>query len=176
MDDRMTISITLKPHLVEYMRCKLNEEQPYATKRNLIGVMLRPFLMVRPQDAVDLPRTGETITFQLPMYDDLNVRNGTVWISPENQGHFERLLDAHFKDLFYSYVDDKVRYLRQEHTAKGAIKKSILQFCSDYNLRFSDVTYDMLKKAYYRRALKGVRRPPFFSSKLSLPCPLLFLL
>ena len=175
MDDRMTISIRLKPHLQEYVRCKLNEEQPYVTKRNLIGVLIRPFLEVSP--AGEQPAPGpDVMILQLPMYDDLNVRNGTVGITADNNAAFERILDAHFKDVFYTYIDDKVRYLRQEHTAKGAIKRSILQFCSDFGINFDNMTYDMLKKAYYRRSQRGVRKPPFFSSKVSLNCPLFFLI
>jgi hypothetical protein len=175
-DNRPTITIKLKPNLHEFIKRKLDEED-YATKLNIVGTIIRPFLSIRPVGTdPDLTTGPEYITLRLPYFDDLNIRNGTVYMSDENQKHFEKILDAHFKELFYNYVDDKVRYLRKEYTTKGAIKKSILQFCSDYNLSFDTVTYDMLKKSYYRRRKKITKKPPFFSSMLSLNCPLFFLI
>lgn len=176
-DLRPTITIKLKPHLQEYLRCKLQEEELLATKRNIIGVMMRPFLEVGRNEKDPINREDPlAITFYLPYFDDLNIRNGTVFISETNQANFERILAAHFKDLFFNYVDDKIRYLRKKHTAKGAIKKSILQFCSDYSISFNALTYDMLKKAYYRRGKNGPKQNIFFSSKMSLICPLLFMI
>lgn len=174
---RPTVTIKLKPHLQEYLRCKLQEEEILATKRSLIGVMLRPFLEIRPKGtAPDFSCGDNFMTFRLPKFNDLNVRNGTVYISKENQDQFERILDAHFKDMFFSYLDDKVRYMREQHTSKGAIKKCILQFCADFHISYNRVTYEMLKKAYYRRSTEQAEKRSFFSSKLSLTCPLLFLI
>jgi len=171
---RPTITIRLKPHLQEYLRCQLTVD---CTKRNFVGVLIRPFLQTRPSDQGPEFNDGpEYMTFDLPYFDDLNVRNGNVWISEENQRNFERILDAHFRELFFQFIDDKVRYLRKEHTPKGAIKKSILQFCADNNLSFNRTTYDMLQKSYYRRTAGHTKKPPFFSSKLSAVCPLLFLI
>ena len=176
-DSRPTLTIKLKPHLQEFLRCKLNEEALLATKRNFIGITIRPFLEVGRDPLPPISRQDPlSVTFQLPNYNDLNVRNGTVFMSEDNQAHFERILDAHFKDLFFSFVDDKIRYLRKETTAKGAIKKSILQFCSDYSISFNSITYDMLKKAYYRRSKMTLKPRKLFSSNLSLTCPLLFML
>jgi hypothetical protein len=172
--ERPTITIKLKPHLQEYLRCKMADD---ATLRNFVGVLMRPFLEIRPNGiAPDFSDTPDRMTFNLPCFDDLNTRNGNVWMSEDNQRNFERILEAHFRELFYSYLDDKVRYLRKEHTPKGAIKKSILQFCSDNNLSFNRTTYDMLQKSYYRRTRGHTKKPPFFSSKLSSICPLLFLI
>jgi len=176
-DCRPTITIKLKPHLQEYLRCKLNEEDLPATKRNIIGVIMRPLLSVGRDPMLPVNREDPlAITFYLPSYNDLNVRNGTVFMTEDNQAHFERILEAHFKDVFFSYIDDKIRYLRKQHTAKGSIKKSILQFCSDYSISFTSITYDMLKKAYYRRSKIESKSIKLFSSKLSLNCPLLFLI
>ncbi len=176
-ESRPTVTIKLKPHLQEYLKCKLQEEEILAIKRSLIGVALRPFLEIRPRAiAPDFTSGKNFITFQLPKYDDLNVRNGTIYISKANQENFERILDAHFKDMFFSYLDDKVRYMRNDNTSKGAIKKCILQFCADFHISYNRMTYEMLKKAYYRRSIGQAEKRSFFSSKLSLTCPLIFLI
>ena len=176
-ESRPTITIKLKPHLQEFIRCKMMEDEMSASLRSFVGVVIRPFLQVRPDDvAPEFPCGPGYMTLPLPYFDDLNVKNGNIWMSPENQINFERIIDGHFRELFFNFVDDKVRYLRKEHTGKGSIKKSILQFCSDYNMSFNSTTYDMLQKSYYRRRNNITRKPPFFSSKLSAICPLLFLI
>lgn len=175
-DIRPTITIRLKPGLHEFLQRNLADDD-LASRRNFIGTLIRPFLSIRPVGVPPVFPVGDDyISIRLPAFDDLNVRRGTVYMSEENQKHFENILDRHFKEIFYNYVDDKVRYMRKEHTAKGAIKKCILQFCSDYNLSFDKTTYDMLQKSYYRHRQKMSEKHPFFGSKLSAICPLFFLL
>ena len=176
-ESRQTITIRLKPALHEFLRRNLQDDDQVASCCNFIGTLVRPFLSLRPEKtAPEFPSGPDAITIKLPLYPDLDVRHGTVYMSPDNQKHFEKILDAHFKEVFYNFVDDKVRYLRKEHTKKGAIKKSILQFCSDYRLSFDSTTYEMLQKSYYRRVKNITKKPPFFTHKLSAICPLLFLI
>lgn len=176
MDTTPTVTIKLKPYLQEYLKCKLGE--PVTGNRTFVGVMLRPFISYLPANENPPLMKGENfITIEIPWYDDKNVSNNTIYVSPENQEAFERILSTHFNDVFFSYMDDKVRYMRQRHTAKGAIKKCILQFCSDYNISYNHMNYEMFKKKYYRRGTAPKKdNLSFFSGKLSLTCPLLFLL
>lgn len=170
------VTIKLKPYLQEFLRCKLHAEQEVPVKRNFIGTLLKPFLQVRPSDIAPEFHAGpEYITFQLPTYSDLEVRRGTVYVSEKNQAAFERILNAYFWDFFYTYMDDKVRYLGKEReSGYGVIKRCILQFCSDFDISFNDLNYDMMKKAYYRRRLLAEKKIQNSAKILSLTS-LLFL-
>ena len=42
---RPTITIKLKPHLQEFLKCKLREEASVASRKNFIGAILSPLLM-----------------------------------------------------------------------------------------------------------------------------------
>jgi hypothetical protein len=168
MAERQTITIKLKPWLQEFLICSL-QDHGVASKRNVIGAMLTPFLEYAPVDYTYHFLEGEEfITFELPDHiAGKNPRSGSLVVSHENQKNFERMLDVYFKDLFYNYIDDKIRYNRE-------IKKCIYQFCADYNLTFNNVSYEMLKKSYYRR--RKQKKTEKSSAKMSLRCPLIFLM
>ena len=169
MAERTTITIRLKPWLQEFLICSL-EDPAVASKKNVIGAMLTPFLEYAPSDYIVKMNKGEEyITFELPEHiAGKNARNGSLIVTEENQRNFERMLDVYFKDLFFNYVDDKIRY-------NSEIKKCIYQFCADYKLSFNNVSYEMLKKSYYRRRKKQ-KKTKKYSAKLSLSCPLIFLM
>jgi len=144
-EDRPTITIKLKPYLQEYLLCSLDTNR--ASRNNLIGKLLKPLLEVRPPDQIPVfPKGPEYITFVLPYYNDLWVKSN-LWVSKRNQEIFESYLEWHFKDLFYQYMDDKVRFYK-------SFKKCILQFCYDHNITFSHLNYELLKKNYYRKRVR----------------------
>ncbi len=144
-DNRPTISIKLKPYLQEYLFCQLNTDIAYKT--NIIGKLLKPLLEKRPKDVFPhLVDSYEYIQIKLPNNDDINI-NGNLWVSPKNQIIFEDFLEWHFKQLFYNYMNDKVRYNK-------SFKSTILQFCADHNFTFAHMNYDLLKKDYYRKRKK----------------------
>lgn len=186
MNTKQTITVKLKPYLQEYLQCKLSEPLT-ASKRNIIGIMIQPFLEARPRNETpQFPVGPDYITFELPISGNPNTRNGTLYVSEINQRNFEKILDAHFKDLFFSFADDKIRYTILEAGSNSArnpeIKSVILQFCADFNISFNNITYEMLKKSYYRRRMlleendNTLNKVKKFSTKLSLSCPLIFLI
>jgi hypothetical protein len=169
MTERQTITIKLKPWLQEFLTCSL-QDPTVASKTNIIGTLLTPFLEYAPADYVpDLHNTEETISFELPDHiANKNPKRGTLYLSEDNQKNFERVMDRYFKDLFYNYIDDKIRYNKQ-------IKTCIYQFCADYRITFNNVSYEMLKKSYYRRHDRQKKHKKT-GAKLSLMCPLIFLM
>lgn len=169
MAERQTITIRLKPWLQEFLVCSLHDPG-VASKKNVIGAMLTPFLEYAPCDYRPINGKGEEyISFELPDHiAGKNPKNSSLIVSDENQKNFERMLDLYFKDLFYNYIDDKIRYNRE-------IKKCIYQFCADYCITFNSVSYEMLKKSYYRRT-KREKKTKIISAKMSLSCPLIFLM
>lgn len=175
---RPTVTVKLKPYLQDFLRGRLNDKLS-ADSRNIIGVLIKPFLEFIPKDQKPtFPKNEQYITFELPYYDKLNTRHGTVYISDENQAHFQKSLECFVKELFFKYMDDKVRYdivVEGRLIRKGQIKNAILQFCADFNITFDNLTYDLLQKSYYRRRKKMGLTTNLFSSVLSLTCPLIFL-
>ena len=133
--------VKLKPYLQEFLKSELRGN--LASKRNIIGVILLPLLEKRPVDVPPfIPKGSEYIKFTLPFTKDKNIR-GDLWISPINQEMFERYLEWHFKQLFYHYMNDKVRYTH-------SFKRNILQFCADHDFTMTFINYEMLKKDFYR--------------------------
>ena len=167
---RQTLTIKLKPHLQEFLICKLADEASEASKKNLIGAILSPLIDYAPKDYVFEKLSGkEYITFELPdRLGGKDTRQRAVVISNKNQREFERILGIYFMDIFFQYVDDKIRYTSE-------IKKCIMQFCADYNISYNHINYERLKKAYYRRQ-KAQNRKNNFAVNLSLTSPLIFLL
>jgi hypothetical protein len=167
-DDRPTITIKLKPYLQEYLLCSLNTNS--ASRSNLIGKLLKPLLEVRPTGTIPVfPKGEQYITFVLPYYNDLWVKSN-LWVTERNQEIFESYLEWHFKELFFHYMDDKVRFYK-------SFKKCILQFCSDHNITFSYLNYELLKKDYYRKRLKRKTEKScsLFVSEMSPDCHCIFL-
>ena len=163
---RPTLTIQLKRPLQDYLRYVMNLEfdtpvdQPLiATKNSYLGRLVAPFLDYRPctENPLLPGKFPDCFTFGLPLYDEINVRRETAWISKKNQVNIQNIVEYHFRLHFRIYADDKVRYLREQHTPKGSIKKVIIDFCEQVNIHFDDVTYDMVSKAYYRARKKSLK-------------------
>lgn len=176
---RPTITIKLKPYLQDYLRGRLNDRLS-ADSKNVIGAYIKPFLECRPKTTTPVFSDDPAyITFELPFYHSLNTRNHSIYVSETNQAHFQAILESHFKDLFYQYMNDKIRYdilVDNKRVRRGQIKNVILQFCSDYDIPFNNMNYELLQKAYYRKRQKMGMKTNLFSSVLSLTCPLIFLI
>jgi len=170
-----SVAVKLKPYLQDFIRGFLNDDAVTASTRNFIGKFLKIFLQYSPKEFIpSLHHTDEYLVIELKYFSDssLDIR-GNVYMSEQNQKAFETLLDDFFKNLFYQYMSDKTRYNEE-------IKKCILDFCDFYNITYSGINYETLKKSYYRfreksggeMSKKGRKK----SGHLSLACPLIFLL
>ena len=160
--ERPSVTIKLKPYLQEYLLCELRTNM--ASKRNIIGILLQPFLEKRPQVFLHLFRMV-LITSLFYFHEKKKDIRGNLWVSPDNQQLFERFLEWHFKQLFFHYMNYRVNEYK-------SFKKAILQFCIDHEFTFSNINYEMLKKDYYRkRKRKNIEKsfpqtvPGFFESR-----------
>ena len=168
-----TVTVRLRPYLQEYLLCKMGNKVDGSLK-SFIGTIVRPFITYLPLGGdpyfykkLDGYKQEEYFEIELPFYDGINHRRGTVYMPESNFKDFERIISVHFWDLFYNYVDDKIRYNKR-------IKRVIIQFCTDYHITYNYVTYEMLKKSYYRRKKKN--KSNIFGVFSSLSCPCFFLL
>lgn len=146
-----TLTLRLRPHLREFLICKLQEESIYSSRKNIIGAILEPLLEYQPKDLSPQKSHPDDFVFVLPFkFNQLDTTNHTVYMSEYNQRIFSRILNLYFKDVFFNYIDDKVRYHNE-------IQKCIFLFCTDYNITFNRITFESLKKSYYRYRLKKKR-------------------
>jgi len=170
--DRPTLTIKLRPYLQDYIRFIMNAESQFpegdllcATKNSYLGKLIFPFLERMPPrakpnfqfDRYQKNQDGYNFTFALPYFDNFEVRRNTAWISLKNQQAIQQIVEAHFRLHFRFYADDKVRYRRDQHTAKGSIQAVVNEFCSQMNIRRDGITFDMISKAYYRARKKSER-------------------
>jgi len=147
-NERPTVTIRLKPYLHEFF---FTCPGKFATRKEFIGKILKVFIELRPPDQFPEFLEGpDVFEIMLPLYEDFNL-NSNFWISPDNHKLIAKILDRHFKDLFYAYMDDKVRFTK-------SFKKAILQFCSDYDMTYQSDYYETLKKDYYRDRKRFVKR------------------
>lgn len=171
-----TITIRIKRHLKEFLLSRL-QEPPSSSLRTMIGATIIPFIEPLPRGVVPCIGTGDDFVEIDLVY--LNSRfntdiRGARYISEQNQEHINRILEAHFEDLFFQYMDDKLRYdllIEGKRRNKGQLKLVILQFCSENKIPFNHLNYEMLKKKYYRRLKKELpsqSRNVFRSSLLFL--------
>jgi len=177
-ETRPTITIRLKRPLQQYIRYIMDLEFPtpideplVATTNSYLGILVEPFLAYRPVQENPLlpdPKNEELFTFGLPLYDKLNTRRNTVWISEKNQRYIQRHVEYHFRLHFRTYADDKVRYAQEMRSPKGSIQKTIIQFCNDVHINFDDVSYDMLSKAYYRARKKSIKYGTVGSKRMTI--------
>jgi hypothetical protein len=150
----MNITVKVrKPHLRDYIRYT---GQASTSTKHIVGALLAPFVELRPPDVKPVANFGaeeqvsiELVGTHMPN-GSVNYR-GVAYVSERNQQNFERALDRVFDCLFFSYVDDKVRY-------EVEMKKCILQFCSDHGITYDTDVYEMLKKRYYRERKKRAEK------------------
>lgn len=170
-----TVRIKLKPYLREFYTTQYGLAN-LSSRKNIFGLLLQKFVTYRPASApIDKPSID---TFELPLIsgEGYEARNGNAWVSPKNQEDLERILLAHFKTMYYAYMDDRVRVVRQNQ--EGTIKDCILGFCVDYGITPNTMNYETLKKAYYRHELlksqTAQKKTKKDNMELSRPCPLIF--
>ena len=164
-----SVYVKLRPYLQEYLICKSNNNLK-ASQTEFVGTIIRPFITLLPEGGDPFFFTklkdyhkDDYVEITLPNYRSKDIRNNTVYFPESNYKDFERIISVHFWDLFYNYVNDKIRYNKR-------IKRVIIQFCTDYNITYNRLTYEMLKKAYYRRKIKKSMESLTNFSSLSCPC------
>ena len=167
MENTFSIAIKLKPSLQEFIRGQQGNPV-VASRRTFFGKLVQVFLQQRPDDIQpEFGSAPDYITVELPYWNDVNVANGSLWIPPGEQVLLEQILDAYFKEVFLNYVNDKIRYtLLTPHgriVRRSRIKDAILQFCADYNMTYSSIQYEALKKRHYRNRKRCLPDDEFIS-------------
>jgi len=165
-----SVIIQMKPYLVEFAKCKMGNG--VFSNSEIITKIVKPFVRRMPKNYnhIQVKPGADILEIPIPLISDLYVGDNKIYIAPCDHQNIARIFEAHFNDTLFSYVNDKVRY-------NAELKKCFLQFCSDYNISWEYVNYDMMKKKYYRFNKKKIEKNSFSSSfrvpNLSLILPFL---
>jgi hypothetical protein len=171
----LVVSVKIKPWLKEFLECKLGDPVP-ASKQNWVGAMIGPLVKYTPEDYKPEKYPDEqTLRIEIPrdmaptaMRSDL----GNIYVNQEGQIRFEYGVASLFKDELFHYLDDKIRYNVRHRSSN--MKACIYQFCIDHHVRFDNITYENLKKMYYRQRKKR-EKENIKGRLMSLAGPLIFL-
>lgn len=149
----MIVTVKIKPWLKEFLMCRFGDPVQ-ANSKNFPGIIISPLVEYTPDDYTPerYPPT-ESLDIEIPRDLAINAPrsdSGNIYISKDNQVRFEKGVAVIFKDEFFYYLDDKIRYLSKERIRSSNMKDSIYQFCIDNKVRFNSLTYENLKKMYYR--------------------------
>ena len=174
------IKVRLKPYLKEFLTGLYCVEIIPASQKNLVGQFICPLMEVQPKvsdlnkykNEIENTKDERTQMFLLKKINQINsfynssVRTDLVidlmlherflyktYISINNQIIFESMVNEFFVNLFFNYIEDRMR-LSMQNNINLQIKDAILQFCSDYRICFNAMNYDTLKKKYYRKTLE----------------------
>jgi hypothetical protein len=147
----MTCTIKLKPSLQEFVRCAYLSGESRATAADTFGKLIKPWLSLPPRGYVPVASTSpDDFTFELPRYSDKNTAHN-FYIYPQGQAYIATMLDSMFRTQLNLHLDSML-----SKCPTLQIKDAIYDYCYAYGISFQSVTYEALKKSYYRyRKEKG---------------------
>jgi len=145
--EAIPIKIPVQNYLKKYLLHEMGPEPIRVSNKDRFGAFLQLLLKrnaairhsyTEPQEAV--------IEFQLPW--DSKKRNG--WqVTGEAAHRFKQFVREDFYRSLKNYVDAATLY-----TTGLLIREAIEEFMDLYNLNYHDITYEALKKHYYRARKK----------------------
>lgn len=148
----MITEISVKSYIKDFIVYTQGGKHPIrASKRNLLGRLVYIFSSKVPEDCHYHPndisehRKLEIDIGFLGNHNQLRKDpNYYFYIPRDKQRIIEDIFNSYFFELFYSYID------QNRSAFKMQIKESIEKFCFDRDISFDNITYEALKKAYYR--------------------------
>ncbi len=174
--DLTTVSVKVHPALREYILAINGGSDIIFPKwgGRLYGLVAM-YLMNVPSDYIPTPASGRSDEIRIVLHS----ANKKTWSYAKS-----RLFEVH--PLFVAYLSETGQRVIAEHLMEGfkqtyraymegalnnnpdlSIKESIEEFCNDYNISLEHVTYDMLRKDWYRyriRKEEDPSRPLIFTS------------
>mgnify|MGYP000264548601 CR=1 FL=1 len=159
MKKKAEICIPVLPHLMNYVREELqrtNKELVFDAN-SAFGAFFMALVDTSPQKPKP-PADDNYITFSIPLRDELGKkydgRSTFLTISDCNVKRFNELIDYLMRKELFTRLD--VVHERGEAMRKGGkMKAEIEAFIEKYNYPEAELTYERLKKAYYRYRKSG---------------------
>jgi hypothetical protein len=167
MSNGITATIRLESHLQLFYGSTSGDAVLLDRKKKYFNFIIHSALELR-QDVLPKKYSGdEYYTFELPLYSDKDIRNGSYIIPEKYFNYIENLLEFIFDASFLNHI-----------AACNVLQEAIYGFANLHGMPVSDKLFEMLKKRYYRDRKKSglnVRRNENLYTKnpnnLSLICP-----
>ena len=143
--------IKLNPYLQEYFICRYNNNVKCDSK-SIIGVVVHEFLKYLPKGSTPVFERGDcflNVTIGHTT-DKVNTR-GNIFISSIDQQKICRLLNVHFKESFFTYMDG---YVAGNGMKIGVLNNAMLSFCEMNMITYNRINFELLTKSYYRHRLR----------------------
>jgi len=147
--------ISMPPHLQEFLKSSQKQEEPVASSKNFFGALVEPLLEYRPKE-IEFKCQDKQLCIRIQIPQNLGKKNtrGNIFISTKNEKQITKQLQKVFDEIFFNYVQDKIRSTNQ-------IKATIENFIEHYNIPLEHISFDSLKKKYYRQRLARIKPNSF---------------
>lgn len=168
----MTVPVKVNPALREYILCTNGgSDIVFPDYKESLWVMLKSRLSLIPSDYKPFPHGPNPgyIRVALPSNNHLdpsfNIQANRVieanplfrcHLSEEDQAAIEKFLMKGFKKTFRDFMTGAITVTDGEASIKLAIDK----FCNLYHLTMESITYEMLRKDWYRYRNREARGEP----------------
>lgn len=148
----MIIEISVKSYIRDFIIYLNNGQHPVeVSKRNSLGRLVYIFSEKVPEDCrlvttdISSRRKLELDVGFLGSKNQLRKNPDYYFYIPrEKQRVIEDIYNDVFFELFYNYVDQNREMFEKQ------IKESIEKFCFEREISFDNITFEALKKSYYR--------------------------
>jgi hypothetical protein len=154
----MTCTIKLKPSLQEFVRCAYLGGGNRVSASDTFGKLIKPWLSLPTRGSDVMPMANQeasqdSFTFELPRYSDKNT-DYNFYISPRGQAYIATMLDAMFRMQLNIHLDSIL-----PRCPSLQVKQAIYDYCYSYGLSLEHISYESLKKSYYRyRSEKKIKK------------------
>jgi len=151
MPSETTITIQLKPYLIDWLRARYLEYPLVATKKNIMGTFIKYFLTKTPFDWVPEPRSSSSCDILLPYDISINV-TGSVYVPPRENAILERMIEEMFNDNYFRFIEDNyIPRTERPSLFKNGVKDLTEKYMQKYNLNPDHISHETLIKRYQRR-------------------------
>ena len=159
----MVVAVRVHPALREYITCTHNgADTIYPDRGSRLWGLVSMHLTVQPATRTDEDPSDCCIKVAIfnshaqtwcmdkkkPIYQDTLFRN---YLTPKGQKAIARHLMDDFKQTFRAYMNGAI-----SNNEQLSITDAIDEFCNDYKISCEQLTYDMLRKDWYRYRMKSV--------------------
>lgn len=170
----MTIFVKIKPHLKDFLIHQYGLEPIPSTKRNLIGLIIDPLMEKTPPNYapkfISQQEKFNYIEIELTCQSKLDQKRKAVdsyyYLSRDNEIHFSKAIEKFFESLFFLHMDTRISFA-EKNNFRFQYKTLIEEFIDTYELSYEHISYDTLKKSYFRKRKNNEEKVCADSSRIN---------
>ena len=143
IQERVAVQIKIKPYLKAFLLSIYGKNEPlFFPKKDKFNDLLAHLLSKPPSNFIPKAPSPDGLLVIIPYFEHINIVCYNH-LSQNSQVIFEQRVQARFWVTFESYIDESFRL-------NISISNAISLFVEKYNIPYTSVVEDMLKKAIYR--------------------------